>query len=379
MQYFFGDFGGIKDTRRKVLAHCVDNSGRWLKKSTMGVLTENFGMKPKEMYENSFKVGKNHTVGSLQYIELGNTVVCNIIGQQFYMIENTKKAAPPISYAKLEDAIVELCKYSKKNGCVIYFQKLHHSIPNLDWNDIEAILTRCINDYRIELILYVESTYFRVSRDKMETPPTDSESSRDASSPFQDLVVCVSGYSKVDTEELVKMIQALGGDVKSSWIPFGKGRTTHLICDSATQIYEEFEKMGGGVAVSRRWVEESYRGNSRMDENSWKFHDLKRSREVEVESKKKEMKIETKKDIEPPKAIATNKSPSVDLFPVLFRETYYLCQVFNRQSLERYMISYGAEITDIQRNSIVTVCDNQCCKNASFSIDMWNIINSKTL
>jgi hypothetical protein len=92
--------GGLNDVPKrgnKILAHVLDNSGRWCtNRGTMGVLTKLYDKEPEDLYNSS-----TPKPGKVQYTRLevdSSILLCNLIAQYF----KTKGEPSKFSYHNFE-------------------------------------------------------------------------------------------------------------------------------------------------------------------------------------------------------------------------------------------------------------------------------------
>lgn len=196
----------------------------------------------------------------------------------------------------------------------------------------------------------------------------------------------------------------MGGEVRRKWQAAGKNRTSHLICEKATDMYQQFLEFGGGSAVTREWVNQSHIKYERCSEEEYSYPEKKNSSsekkrkhespEPEVVKKKKEEKSEPKgkkqveekieEDIKPKHHKEKSETPpnssekksqtkKKDLSNIL-NQKYYLCKVYNQKLLERYIIAFGGQILSKDQAKTI-ICDGDCCKKFEYSYQIWDKIN----
>lgn len=165
-------------------------------------------------------------------------------------------------------------------------------------------------------------------------------------------------------------------------------------------MYQEFLEYGGGIAVTRDWVNETFKKQERVKEDDYLYPEKKNtsekkrknvSPEPEIKKKKIDEKLEKKemkqekieKQVETPVDKSETQSNNSEKklvqkkkdFFTLFNENYYICKVYNKDLLNRYLITYGGKITSKDQAKII-ICDGNCCKNFEYSYTIWDKINN---
>lgn len=357
--YVYGDFTKSIGTKtKKVFLHCVDDRGSWSDRGTMGLICKDFGDCAKDQYEKSFKEGKNNKMSDIQMVpidqgpEKDKSWICNLICQKY--IQN-KSGAPPIHYMSFENGLKELAIFIK-NQCEsiqVHFSKFHHSVSNLDFEKVEKILHKHIEKEGIELFVYTRdhndkakveaSKHLQSSRAKPANPPSNKQNSiqtaargdpqsSTTSSPakpiFASVSAVISGYSPDETAEISQKIFKLGGRVQDKWEILAS-KSTHLVCESETNVFEHVSKLGGTV-VTRSWIDDCEMFNTLLTVDGYEY--------PSKQNKKKKVPVSSKVS-----SVQSNLQPE---FKDIFNDFvfYVHANVANDRQVKRYAVVYAGEV-----------------------------------
>eukprot|EP01080_Neovahlkampfia_damariscottae_P011827 gene11827-5158_t len=312
LEYHFGNVVQPKDSKNCLIVHSVDNSGNWSTRGVMGQITKKFGDSIEKEYKKCNKNKSNNGIGDIQTINISkedNIYICNIIAQK----ASRKGGAPDIDYTGFKYGLKEAAKFAKKNQLTIHFSKFHHAIPNLDSTKVEDIIKETIKSTNVSFIVYTrddndksicgKKIQFGEKKSQLndddvdddddnpfnlklfgddETPKTPKEKvieliSEDPmdeedfgkSNIFENMNVVISGYSDNETKEIKKLFEDAGGKVQNKWSLIGN-KTTHLICETFTTVYDHVEKLGGKI-VNRNWIDQSLKRKKKLKEFEFIF------------------------------------------------------------------------------------------------------------
>jgi len=409
LEYVWGDISKLSGSGPKLIVHSVDDSGRWSKKGSMGLITDAYGKDAMMMYRNT----KTIEMGSIQtspIVQMNDSTeqlyVCNMVSQQFIK----QGEAPAIDYKQLEVCLhrirLFLLKEEKKirNGTLsVHLSRFHHAIPNLNWTKCEKLITSCLSDKGIPVIVYTKDredaklvgaskkrnqaptqssdngntsnntnakvTSPLVSDDPMideddgmdtaqdndivisRTPPKQKEPDQI----FSSVSVVISGYDKETTEKLTSIIVSNGGHVQDSWVYLGPAKTTHLITETKDDMFDHVSNLGG-IIVTKNWVLGCELACQIIPVHRFLYSD-------EPQRDASQPKQQKQQQPQPSSAsLSTNDNPdSQKLLDVFTGCTVYLFgDVQKRRVVKRYLVAYNADLLDDFDEDLVThvITDN---------------------
>lgn len=133
----------------KVIAHCVNDVGKWGSGFVLA-LDERFGQKPKLAYQQWSRSG-NAILGNVLFTQVGETWIANIVGQHQTVWENPK----PIRYRALRrglETTAEFCRQLAANNATsvsLGMPRLGAGLAKGSWTKIESIIeeTFSLNEF----------------------------------------------------------------------------------------------------------------------------------------------------------------------------------------------------------------------------------------
>jgi len=154
---------------------------------------------------------------------------------------------------------------------------------------------------------------------------------------FKNVFCVVSGYSEPETKELSKLLQVNGATVTEKWNLKGESKSTHLICETFTNIFDHVGNLGG-LIVNRKWIDDSIKQNKKLKENPFLYPKPKEEKEEKIEKSKIEKpKIEKSK-------IQKDKFGLYDIFSDCV--IYIDPESVNDPEIKRYIIAYDGIVVD---------------------------------
>jgi len=174
------------------------------------------------------------------------------------------------------------------NGSIsFHLARVHHAVPNLDWNRIHDLIRKVLVNRGIKVYIYTKDRNdndkiktsnekkTRAKKDEQVEKETKKEEKKEIdddtdddltpSSPMlndslkddvlENCRIVISGYSPDETNEITKKIESMSGTVQSKWVIFGANKSTHMVCESFTDAFEHAYNLGATI-VTRQWIDE---------------------------------------------------------------------------------------------------------------------------
>jgi DNA ligase-3 len=282
--YVYGELDKVANAQgHKIVAHVVDDSGRWSDRGTMGILQKLYGDAAQALYgTGALELGKIQT----DRVSKGHPhiVICNLIAQEF----KKKGEASALSYEHLESSLKSIGKLilrEEKNVAAsigFHFARIHHGVPNLKWEKVEKLLEKHLMTKGINVTIYTKDRDDKdkvgkkkekqpekkeeevEKKEKKEKKPEKIEDKMDVddktddeldvpapkSVPKEEILkgccVVISGYSPDETGEIAEKIENMGGVVQTKWKLIGL-KSTHLVCESFTEAYDHVSNLGSTI------------------------------------------------------------------------------------------------------------------------------------
>jgi DNA ligase-3 len=377
LDYIWGDISNLIGSGNKIIAHSVDDSGRWSTKGTMGLISTKYGKDA----ENVYKMSDDITMGSIHTAEIlqpndstDKLYVCSMVAQQFI-----KKGKPPvIDYKQLEVCLHRLRLFIKKEeraiGCLtVHFSRLHHSIPNLNWTKCEQLLKEILTAKGIPVVVYTkdkdDKTLLELSKKKdkssstsfvqtertvptkgIEIPEDKKESTESFKGLFHSVFAVISGYDDSTTENLKELIGANGGKVQTEWVMFGKSKSTHLITESQNTTFQHVSNLDA-IIVSKQWIFDSIQAGTALNVAKYLFNPF------QEKEYSKDRNTSTLSGTKSTSELAKSSSISaLSALPDVFSNccVYLLGEVKKRRLVKRYLIAYNADVLEEFDDSLTT-------------------------
>jgi hypothetical protein len=405
LMYHFGNVVEPIDSQNGLIIHSVDNSGNWSTRGAMGQISKKYGPSVEKEYIKCAKNKANNEVGDIQTVNVSTTnnlFVCTLIAQK----ASRKGGAPPIEYTGLKYGLKLAAKFAQKNKLTIHFPKYHPSTPNLDWKKVEDHIKESLKEYNVSCVIYTRDDEDKKScgkkiqlgeNSKPNSQPKD-EDSDDSDDPFnmkllqqgdsqksqdekaielisedpmyteddqdtkdskifENVFVVISGYSDEETKEIKKLIENSGGNIQSKWSLKGD-KSTHLICETFTTVFDHVQKLGGKI-VNRKWIDESLKANKKQKEINYFYP------QPETNIQKPKTNSPVKKA--PPPQLS-------DIFPEKYL-IYLNPELKNFREVKRYIFAFGGVVVNKLDESVThLISDVKIEVPSSFS---GKILNSK--
>eukprot|EP01132_Coremiostelium_polycephalum_P009372 gene9372-11513_t len=366
--------GDLLDGNNKEKDNCIfilnyiDNSGKFNNKGISGLLGKKWEIVEQESTKKCdsghvklFKVEKNNDL---------KTYVCNL---SCIIPPKSKKDKYTLSLSDLSLCLSNVQTLATHKSATVHASK--PSLPGVDWNDVEQLLIDKLVNKGIKVSIYSLSSPTTSSSSTSTTKngtamdvdeeeddenlvdnikktatttttkkltPTkrpldeDDDEMKDLEEPipkpntpiFLGVNVVFSGIDDKTKTKISNMIKFLGGRVSEKWKSVGAAKTTHLICNSPTDLYRHVERLGGFI-VKPEWVNNCFEHDSFLAENLFQYIDETTPNESkELEHQKKKIR-------------------ESDL-PSLFSDCniYLHPNVNDKETLERYIIAFNGELSD---------------------------------
>lgn len=152
IEYKMGDATRPEGPGRKIIAHVVNDEGRWGKGFVMAISKR--WPDPERAYKEWYQQAESNDfrLGALQMVRVeGSTWVANLVAQ--HGMEATE-AGPPIRYAALELALSALCQRALQLDASVHMPRLGCGLAGGSWEEVGPRVQEALCDKGVPVFVY---------------------------------------------------------------------------------------------------------------------------------------------------------------------------------------------------------------------------------